>query len=105
MLREIPDKEAMEQSITDFLERFAKEERGSYRGLHTNLSLLPMPGKVDQRGLSVTKAIGAGMIQRMEEEEALRFTPTEVLLSNNSSEFQYCLWYILCLYSACTTTI
>ena len=92
MLREIPDKEAMEQSITDFLERFAKEERGSYRGLHTNLSLLPMPGKVDQRGLSVSDAIDgfdAGMLPRIDEEEARRFTPTEVLLYQHAQDRRY----------------
>ena len=63
---EIPDKEAMDQAIADFLKRFEKEERSGYCGLHTILSRLPIPGKVDQRGLSVTEAIKAGMIPRMD---------------------------------------
>jgi hypothetical protein len=88
-LHEIPDKEAMDQAIADFLMLFEKEERGGYRGLHATLSRLPMPGKVDQRGLSVTEAIDAGMMPRMDEEEARRFTPTEVLLYQHAQDRRY----------------
>lgn len=92
-LHEIPNKEAMDQAIADFLKRFEKEELGGYRGLHATLSRLPMPGKVDRRGLSVTEAIDAGMMPRMEEEEARRFTPTEVLLYQHAQDRRY----ILCI--------
>ena len=79
----------MDQAITDFLKRFEKEERDGYHGLHATLSRLPMPGKVDQRGLSVTEAIDAGMLPGMEEEEARRFTPTEVLLYQHAQDRRY----------------
>ena len=88
-LHDIPDKETMDEAITDFLRRFEKEERGGYHGLHATLSRLPLPGKVDQQGLSVTEAIDAGMMPRMEEEEALRFTPTEVLLYQHAQDRRY----------------
>ena len=79
----------MDQAITDFLKRFEKEERGGYRGLHATLSRLPMQGKVDQTGLSVTEAIDVGIIPRIEEEEARRFTPTEVLLYQHAQDRRY----------------
>ena len=79
-LHDIPDKEVMDEAIADFLKRFEKEERGGYHGLHATLSRLPLPGKMDQGGLSVAEA---------EEEEARRFTPTEVLLYQHAQDRRY----------------
>ena len=69
----------MRRQWADFLRRFeAKEQRG-YPALDRMLSRLPIPGKVDQRGLSVSDAIDAGMLPRMDEEEARpEFKPAEI---------------------------
>ena len=41
---------------------------------------LPVPGKVDPKGLSLHAAMEAGILPLMNDEEARRFTPSEVLL-------------------------
>jgi hypothetical protein len=72
------------------LRRFEKEKRGgSYHRLHAALLLLPLPGKVDQRGISFSDAIEAGMLQQMDEVEAQHFTPTEVVLYQHAQDWRY----------------
>ena len=74
-----PDEEAMDAAIADFLRRSEDEEQRGYPALDRMLSRLPIPGKVDQRGLSVSDAIDAGMLPRMDEEEARpEFKPAEI---------------------------
>ncbi len=50
---------------------------------------LPVPGKVDQKGHSVHAAIGAGVLQCMDDEEARRFTSSEVLLYQHAQDQLY----------------
>ena len=97
---------AMEAAIADFLKCLEVQENQGYRDLDAFLSRLPIPRKVGQTGVSVTAAIGgfgAGVLPLMEDEEASRFTPREVI------RFQYAqdrrcvglgyIWSILCLYT------
>ena len=70
----------MEAAIADFLKRLKVQEKQGYRDLDAVLSLLPPPRKVDQSGVSVTTAMEAGMLPRMDHEEARHFTPSEVVL-------------------------
>ena len=53
------------------------------------LPLLIFLGKVDPKGLSVHTAMEAGMLQRMDGEEARRFTPSEVLLYQHAQDHRY----------------
>ena len=70
----------MEADIADFLKRLKVQEKQRYRDLYAVLFLLPVQRMVDQTGVSVTAAIEAGMLPRMDDEEVRHFTPTEVLL-------------------------
>jgi hypothetical protein len=45
--------------------------------------------KVEQRGISVSNAIEAGMLQQMDELEALRFIPTGVILYEHAKDRRY----------------
>ena len=81
-----PDQAAKDSAIADFLKRLEGLERHQYTGLDQVLSRLPVPKKVDQAGLSVSAAMDAGMLPRMDEEESQRFTPTEVLLYQHAQD-------------------
>ena len=72
----------MDAAIADFLKRLEAQEQDHYAWLHRAVSCLPVPGKVDPKGprLSLHSAMEAGMLQRMNDEGARRFTPSEVLL-------------------------
>ena len=48
-----PDKDPMDVVIADFLKRLEAREQELYAGLFGALSHLPVPGKVDPKGLSV----------------------------------------------------
>ena len=52
------------------------------------MSRLPAPGKVDQKGLSLHAAMEAAMLPHMNDEEALSFTPSEVLLYQHAQDAQ-----------------
>ena len=64
-----------------FFKRLEAQEQEFYVGLH---GALLVPGKVDPKGLSVHAAMEAGMLPRMDDEEARRLTPSEVLLYQHS---------------------
>ena len=83
-----PDKDAMDADIADFLKLLEAEEQELYAGLQSALSRLPVPGKVE--ALSVHAAMEAGMLPRMDDEEARRFTPAEVLLYQHAQDH----WYV-----------
>ena len=85
-----PDKDAMDAAIADFLKRLEAEEQELYAGLQSALSRLPVPGKVEPKALSVHAAMEAGMLPRMDDEEARRFTPAEVLLYQHAQDH----WYV-----------
>ena len=51
---------------------------------------VPCPEKVEPKALSVHAAMEAGMLQRMDDEEARRFTPAEVLLYQHAQDH----WYV-----------
>ena len=85
-----PDKDAMDAAIADFLRRLKAQEKELYAGLHGALSHRPVSGKVDLKGLSVHAAMEAGMLQRMDDEDTLRFTPAEVLLYWHAQDH----WYV-----------
>ena len=61
-------------------EAFRERGTGRLPWAARNTITLPLPGKMDQGGLSVAEA---------EEEEALRFTPTEVLLYQHAQDRRY----------------
>ena len=84
-----PDKDATDAAIADFFKRLEAQEQEFYAGLHGALSHLPVPGKVDPKGLSVHAALEAGMLPHMDDEEALRFTPSQVLLYLNAQDQRY----------------
>ena len=84
-----PDKDEQDAAIADFFKRLEAQEGNHYAGLHRVLSRLPVPGKVDPKGHSVHAAIEAGMLPHMDEEEARRFTPTEVLLYQHAQDHRY----------------
>jgi hypothetical protein len=68
-LHDIPDTEAMDEAVADFLRRFEKRGTGQlsgYHRLHAALSRLLLPGKVDQMGVSIYNAIEAGMLPQMD---------------------------------------
>ena len=90
-----PDKDEQDAAIAEFLKRLEAQEGDQYAGLHRALSRLPVPGQVDPKAHSVNVAIEAGMLPRMDEEEARRFTPSEVLLYQHAQDH----WYV-CLYFA-----
>ena len=54
---------------------------------------MPVPGKVDPKGLSVHAAMEAGMKLRIDDKEARCFTTSEVLLYQHAQESgpQVCL--------------
>ena len=79
----------MDAAISDFLKRLEAQEQEIYAGLHGALSHLPIPGKVDPKGLSVHTAMEAGMLQRMDDEEARSFTQSEVLLYRHAEDHRY----------------
>jgi hypothetical protein len=58
---------------------------------HATLLQLPLPGKVDQmaQGISVSDAMEAGMLLQMDELEARRFTPTDVILYQQAQDQRY----------------
>jgi hypothetical protein len=57
--------------------------------MDTALLLLPLPGKVDQRGISVPHAIEAELLLQMDELEALHFAPTGVILYQHAQDQRY----------------
>ena len=73
-------KDAMDAAITNFLKRPEDQEQELYAGLHGALLHLPVLGKVDLKGLFVHVSMEVGMLPRMDDEEAWRLTPSEVLL-------------------------
>ena len=79
----------MDAAIADFFKRLEAQEQDLYAWLHRALSHLPVPGKVDPNGLSVHAAMEVGMLPRMDDEEALRFTPSEVLLYRHAQDHRY----------------
>ena len=81
-----PDQEAMDTAMADFLKRLEAQEKRNYSGLDEVMSRLPVPKTVDQTGVSVSDAIEAGMLPRMDEAESQRFTPTEVLLYQHAQD-------------------
>jgi len=81
-----PDQAAMDAAIADFLRRLEGQEKHKYTGLDSVLSRLPVPKKVVQTGMSVSAAVEAGMLPRMDEEESQRFTPSEVLLYQHAQD-------------------
>ena len=63
------------------------------------MSRLPVPGKVDPKGLSLHAVMEAGMLLRMNDEEARRwFTPSEVLLYQHAQDYRYILQVYLIIY-------
>jgi hypothetical protein len=93
-----PDQADMDAAIADFFKRLEAQERDLYAGLHGALSRLPVPGKEDLKAHSVNTAMEAGMLPRMDDEEARRFTPSEVLLYQHAQDHRYVclmLWFNL----------
>ena len=60
-----------------------------YAGLHRAVSRLPVPGKVDPKGLSLHATMEAGMLPPMNDEEPRRFTSSEVLLYQHAQVHRY----------------
>ena len=58
----------MDAAIADFLKRFEAQQQELYAGLHGALSHLPVPGKVDPKGLSVHAVMEAGLLTHMDDE-------------------------------------
>ena len=83
------DKDAMDAAIADFFEAVGGLAAGA--GLQSALSRLPVPGRVEPKALSVHAMMDAGMLQRMDNEEALRSIPAEVLLLSTCSGPLVCL--------------
>ena len=69
-----------------FFKRLEAQEQEFYVGLH---GALLVPGKVDPKGRSAHAAMEAGMLPRMDDEEARRFTPSEVLLYQHAQDHRY----------------
>ena len=78
----------MDTAIADFFKRLDAQEQDLYARLHGALSHLPVPGK-DPKGLSVHATMETGMLPRMDDEEARRFTPSEVLLYQHAQDQRY----------------
>ena len=79
----------MDAAIADFFKRLEAEEQELYAGLQIALSSLPVPGKVEPKVLSVHAAMEAGMLPRIDDEEARCFTPAEVLLYQYAQDHMY----------------
>ena len=71
------DQAAKEAAIADFLKCFEVQEKRGYWDLDAVLSRLLVLRKVDQTGFSLSAAMEAGMLPRMEDEEERRFTPSD----------------------------
>ena len=75
----------MDAAIADFFKRLEAQELELYASLITPA----VPGKVDLKGLSVHPAMEAGMLPCIDDEEARRFTPSEVLLNRYAQDYRY----------------
>ena len=84
-----PDQAAKEDSIADYLKHLKVQKNRGYRDLDAVLSCPQVLRKVDQTGVSVTTAMEAGMLQRMDDEEACHIAPTEVLLYQHAQDRRY----------------
>ena len=72
---------------SQILKRLEAEEQELYAGLKSALSRLPVP---EPKALPVHAAMEAGMLPLMDDEEARRFTPAEVLLYQDAQDH----WYV-----------
>ena len=79
----------MDAAIADFFKLLEAQEQELYTSLHGALSHLPVPGKVDPKGLSVHAAMEAGTLLRMDDQEARRFTASEVLLYRHAQDHRH----------------
>ena len=62
-----PDQAAKEATIADSLKHLEVQERQGFRDLDAVLSRLQAPRHVDQTGVSVSAAMEAGMLQRIDD--------------------------------------
>ena len=70
----------MEEAINKFLLQLEKQEKKGFKDLASILSQLPKPAQGSVRSISVADAIEAGFLPAMDEDQADKFTPSEVHL-------------------------
>ena len=86
---ELDTRPDIDAAIADFLKHLQPQEQELYAGPDGALYHLPVPGKVDPKGLSIHAAMEAGILPRMDAEEARRFTPSEMLLYKHAQDHRY----------------
>ena len=70
----------MEQATNKFLQLLEMQEKKGFKDLATLLSQLPKPVQGSACSMSVAKAMEAGFLPALDEDQSNMFTPFELLL-------------------------
>ena len=87
------DQEEMEQAINKFLQLLEKQEKKGFKDQATLVSHLPKPAQGSSSFMSVAKAMEAGFLPALDEDQANVFSPSEFLLYWHTQDHRDILGY------------